>query len=37
MKLNRKWLTEDFVDLSQVSDQTFVDTMTLVGQKVATY
>ena len=37
MKLNRKWLNEDFVDLSQVSDQTFVDTMTMVGQKVETY
>lgn len=37
MKLNRKWLNEDFVDLSQVSDKAFVDTMTLFGQKVETY
>ena len=37
MKLNRKWINEEFVDLSQVSDQEFVETMTLAGQKVETY
>ena len=36
MKLNRKWINEEFVDLSQVSDREFVETMTLAGQKVET-
>ena len=37
MKLNRKWLNEDFVDLSSVSDKEFVETMTVFGQKVETW
>ena len=37
MKLNRKWLNEDFLDLSQVSDKEFVETLTVFGQKVETY
>lgn len=37
MKLNRKWINEEFVDLSQVSDKEFVETMTIAGQKVETY
>ena len=37
MKLNRKWLHEEFVDLSHVSDKEFVETMTVAGQKVETY
>ena len=37
MKLNRKWVNEEFVDLSYVSDKEFVDTMTIFGQKVETY
>lgn len=37
MKLNRKWINEEFVDLSGVSDKDFVETMTLFGQKVETY
>ena len=37
MKLNRKWLHEEFVDLSVVSDKEFVETMTVAGQKVETY
>ena len=37
MKLNRKWLNEDFVDLSQVSDKEFVEALTVFGQKVETY
>ena len=37
MKLNRKWLHEEFVDLSHVSDKAFVETMTIFGQKVETY
>lgn len=37
MKLNRKWINEDFVDLSNVSDKEFVETMTIFGQKVETY
>ena len=37
MKLNRKWLNEEFVDLSAVSDKEFVETMTIFGQKVETY
>ena len=37
MKLNRKWLNEEFVDLSSVSDKEFVETLTVFGQKVETY
>ena len=37
MKLNRKWLHEEFVDLSQVSDKEYVETLTVFGQKVETY
>ncbi len=37
MKLNRKWLHEDFVDLSNVSDKEYVETMTIFGQKVETW
>ena len=37
MKLNRKWINEDFVDLSAVSDKEFVETMTVFGQKVETW
>ena len=37
MKLNRKWINEEFVDLSQVSDKEFVETLTVFGQKVETW
>ena len=37
MKLNRKWLHEEFVDLSHVSDKEFVEKLTIFGQKVETY
>ncbi len=37
MKLNRNWLNEDFVDLRDISDKEFVETMTVAGQKVETY
>ena len=37
MKLNRKWLHEEFVDLSSVSDKEFVEKLTIFGQKVETY
>ena len=37
MKLNRKWINEEFVDLSHVSDKEFVETLTVFGQKVETY
>ena len=37
MKLNRKWINEEFVDLSHVSDKEYVETMTIFGQKVETY
>ena len=37
MKLNRKWINEEFVDLSHVSDKEFVETMTIAGQKVETW
>ena len=37
MKLNRKWLNEEFVDLSGVPEREFVETMTIAGQKVETY
>ena len=37
MKLNRKWLHEEFVDLSHISDKEFVEAMTIAGQKVETF
>ena len=37
MKLNRKWINEEFVDLSHISDKEYVETMTIFGQKVETY
>ncbi|MBQ7800813.1 MAG: phenylalanine--tRNA ligase subunit beta [Oscillospiraceae bacterium] len=37
MKLNRKWINEEFMDLSAVSDKEFVETLTVFGQKVETY
>ena len=37
MKLNRKWLNEEFVDLSNISDKEYVETLTVFGQKVETY
>ncbi len=37
MKLNRKWLHEEFVDLSHVSDKEYVKTLTVFGQKVETW
>jgi len=37
MKLNRKWLHEEFVDLSHISDKEYVEKLTVFGQKVETY
>ena len=37
MKLNRKWLHEEFVDLSHVSDRDYVEKLTVFGQKVETW
>ena len=37
MNLNRKWIDEEFVDLSHVSDKEYVETLTVFGQKVETY
>ena len=37
MKLNRKWINEDFVDLHEVSDKEFVERLTVFGQKVETW
>ena len=37
MKLNRKWLHEEFVDLSHVSDREYVEKLTVFGQKVETW
>ena len=37
MKLNRKWINEEFVDLSNVSDKEYVETLTVFGQKVETW
>ena len=37
MKLNRKWLNEEFVDLSHISDKQYVENLTIFGQKVETY
>ena len=37
MLLNRKWINEEFVDLSHVSDKEYVEKLTVFGQKVETY
>jgi len=37
MKLNRKWLHEEFVDLSGISDKEYVEKLTIFGQKVETW
>ncbi len=37
MQLNRKWINEEFVDLSHISDKEYVETMTIFGQKVETW
>ncbi len=37
MKLNRKWINEEFVDLSGLSDKEYVETLTVFGQKVETW
>ena len=37
MKLNRKWINEEFVDLSNISDKEYVEKLTIFGQKVETY
>ena len=37
MKINRKWINEEFVDLSNVSDKEYVEKLTIFGQKVETY
>ena len=37
MKLNRKWINEEFVDLSRISDKEYVEKLTVFGQKVETY
>ena len=37
MKINRKWINEEFVDLSHVSDKEYVEKLTVFGQKVETY
>ena len=37
MKLDRKWLHEEFVDLSHVSDREYVEKLTVFGQKVETW
>ena len=36
MNISRKWLNEEFVDISGVPDKEFVETMTIAGQKVET-
>ena len=37
MKLNRKWLNQEFVDLSHISDKEYVEKLTVFGQKVETW
>ena len=37
MLLNRKWINEEFVDLSAISDKEYVEKLTVFGQKVETY
>lgn len=34
IKLSRRWLDQEFVDLSDVSDHKFVETMTMLGHQV---
>ena len=33
MKFSRKWVNEEFVDLSEISDQEFIETMEMFGHK----
>ena len=37
MQLNRKWINEEFVDLSHISDKEYVEKLTVFGQKVETW
>ena len=37
MQLNRKWINEEFVDLSAISDKEYVEKLTVFGQKVETW
>ncbi len=37
MQLNRKWINEEFVDLSGISDKEYVEKLTVFGQKVETW
>ena len=37
MELNRKWINEEFVDLSSISDKEYVEKLTVFGQKVETW
>ena len=37
MKINRKWINEEFVDLSHINDKEYVEKLTIFGQKVETY
>ena len=37
MLLNRKWINEEFVDLSAISDKEYVEKLTVFGQKVETF
>ncbi len=37
MQLNRKWINEEFVDLSHISDRDYVETLPVFGQKVETW
>ena len=37
MKLNRKWINEEFIDLSHITDKDYVEKLTIFGQKVETY
>ena len=34
MKFSRKWVNEEFVDLSKISDQEFIETMEMLGHNV---
>ena len=33
MKLNRKWINEEFVDLSAISDKEYVEKLTIFPTK----
>lgn len=37
IKLSRKWINKDFVDLTDISDDVFMDTMMMLGHTIKSY